>query len=143
MNCSEYIGIPWAADKAAMSGADCRGLIMLMLERELELSLDLETGISANDWIGAAGAIEAAKANGEWLKVSIADAQAFDIVLMRGSLVDGKFIENHIGMVAEPGQLIHVKIKTASVCVPFDHPSVRHKITGIYRHPAIIQALAA
>ena len=64
-----------------------------------------------------------------WTEIAAGHEQAFDAVLMR----EGRF-PRHIGIVTEPGRLLHVSAGETSMIERYREGPLKHRVVGSYRY---------
>jgi cell wall-associated NlpC family hydrolase len=129
-----YVGIPFAPAGADLAGCNCWGLVRLVLEREAGITAPGYAEYDAGDLLGAARAFRAgADLNGPFKRVAGSPA-AFDVALMHALDDRHRRIASHCGVMVSSHHLLHVTRACHSVVLPVDHPLVRSRIIGFYRH---------
>lgn len=121
-----FIGLPYADLGRTRAGVDCWGLARLVLKSQ---------GIDVPSYAGGyaspqergeiAGLIEGAKP--AWLKVE--EPRAFDLVTFRRGR-----LESHVGIVVEPGRMLHVTSGAPSRIESYRDDYWRARLTGFWRH---------
>lgn len=124
-----FVGIPYADRGRSRAGCDCYGLVWLVM-RELR---GIEMPAFADAYVTAAdSAFLARLIAGEvlaWDPVTLEQARPFDGVLMRR----GRSL-SHIGIVVEPGRLLHVDEGGESRIERYTAPPVSLCVAGFYRY---------
>lgn len=124
-----YIGLPWCDRGRGISGVDCWGLLRLVY---LELR-GIELPSYADSYVTAGDARELARLiAGEldpWDEIEPGAETIYDGVLMR----EGKF-PRHIGIVVEPGLMLHVERGGTSQVERYRSGMFAHRVVGFYRH---------
>ncbi len=124
----KYIGIPFASNGRTLSGADCYGLVRLVLKNEYGIELPE----LSDDYSDALNIKQTEKLFTENLpvltaeKISVPEEKAVVIITEHGAPA-------HIGIYAGDGFILHTGIKTGSVCQRESHPALRGRIEGYYR----------
>lgn len=126
---SLYVGLPWKEKGRSPDGFDCWGLLAFVYAQELEVDLPSyhDRYVTTADRKALAALI-----NGElgpWEEIKSGHEQAFDVVLMR----EGGD-PRHVGLVVEPGRLLHIERDCDSVIARYRAGSFRHRIVGFYRY---------
>jgi cell wall-associated NlpC family hydrolase len=131
-----YVGMAFVDGGRDRRGVDCWGLVRLVYQEQLSITLPDFAEIAAEDWRGASRAIEGATRSSDWRAVELAGARPFDVVVMRGHSNGRRpvSIVNHVGIVAPGGFVLHAEEATDAVMVPLSSPSVGFRIAGVYRH---------
>lgn len=115
-----YIGLPYRQHH-------CWGLVRKVYAEQLGVTLPAYGEISASDLIAVARQIARDSAR-DWQRVE-APAE-FDVAVLRAR--SGGV---HVGVVTQPGWMLHTEAATDAVHVPISHLSVRGRITGFWRLP--------
>lgn len=131
-----YVGIPFVDGGRGAHALDCWGLYRFFVGAETDFWFPA-FDISCLDYAAVGHEIRRQRHSPEWRRIAKGAEQRFDIVVL-WSLLELRGVwkrqEIHVGAVWAPGRLLHTEPATGSVCVPFSHPSVRDRITRIYRH---------
>ena len=119
----QYVGIPFVDLGRDRGGCDCWGLVRLVIAERTGFVLpSLDTGYgSETNVAGVVGEVDAARANGEWLKIEPGQERTLDVVEMSlPARVDGHwvFAPLHVGIVVASGWLLHIERATASAACP-------------------------
>ena len=132
---ADYVGLPFVDGGRDRAGVDCWGLVCLVFADRLGITLPGYGEISAAELLRVSRAMAEYRDAGPWRPVY--RPAAFDVVLMRGttehhgSLVG---VPCHVGVMADGQSLLHITHASSVVLVPRDHPSVRFRSLGVYRH---------
>ncbi len=132
MNFDRYVGIPWRKHGTGFGGCTCWGLLHLIYREELGIELPTysERYATAKDRSAVAALIADSK-DEEWREVGAGDERTFDAVLLRtaGALA-------HVGIVIDPGRMLHVFDGAESEVASYHGGAWRHRVAGFYRHIA-------
>lgn len=120
-----YVGLPFGEGPGQVT---CWGLVRRVYADHLAIDLPAYGEISARDLVRIARAMAAGKDDG-WCVPEL--PAPFDVCLMRGS--SGGAVVVHVGVVTEPGRVLHVEAASAAVVVPVGHFSVAGRIMGYRR----------
>ena len=135
---AQYIGIPFAADGASRAGANCWGLVHLVLKEQCGIATPTYDAISADELIAAARQFRTSAVAEPWIRVTTQPRRAFDVVLMHAmASEDGggrSRVPGHVGILIDASRLLHVWEKCDAVVMSLDHPRIRHRIVDFYRH---------
>lgn len=128
MTFDRFVGLPWRDRGRDFSGVDCWGLVRLVYACLLGIDLPSHSG----DYVTAADAQALqqliAGSMGEWTTV-IDGVRRFDGVLMtRAGVI------RHIGVVTDPGFMLHVDEGGASVIERYQSSRLSRRVAGFYRH---------
>jgi cell wall-associated NlpC family hydrolase len=130
-----YVGIPYADRGRDFAGCDCGGLLWLVFREHVGIELP---SYDERYLTGADRAAMDALISGEigdWREVERGSERRFDGVLMR----EGRSV-CHIGLVTDPGRLLHVGSGVGSSVIERygDGSMLKHRIVGFYRHKNLI-----
>ena len=131
-----YVGLPFHITGFDFRGVHCWGLICLIYERELGIVLPRYGETTSKDLLATARHVGDGIKTGPWLPV-VGHRVDFDVILMSATTLDaGRLVRvpSHIGIAVGCGAVLHVEAGIDSVCVSDNHPSIRHRILGAYRH---------
>lgn len=136
---NRYIGIEYEDYGRAAAGADCWGLVRMVLAEQ--------AGIAVPSWStryetdenpdGLVELIGEQKIAGTWRRIAPTDERPLDLVeLTQPVMAAGrwKFLPLHIGIVVIPGWLLHVERATAAVLVDYHRPPMRNSVVAFWRH---------
>ncbi len=123
-----YVGIPYSDDGLGFSECSCWGLVRLVFLTEHRIELPTYAEISAANVVAISHKMADAADLDPWLPVA-RGPRAFDVVRMR----TGRDYR-HVGIMVDDVNVLHVEKSTAAVCVPIDHPSIRFRLAGTFRH---------
>jgi len=124
-----FVGIPYLDRGRTIEGCDCYGLLRLVMAelRGVELPSFSDLYVTAADIHAIACLVEGGL--DQWDRVAAGKEQAFDGVLMRR----GRDIR-HIGVVIEPGRLLHVDRGQTSRIERYRPPApLAARVVGFYR----------
>lgn len=123
-----YVGIPYLDRGRSIAGCDCWGLVRLVTAelRGVTLPSYVERYVTAADRRAIESLIRGELA--PWAIIAAGQEQPFDAVLMR----EGR-VPRHIGLVVEPGRLLHVSEGGESQIERYRVPPLIHRIVGFYR----------
>ena len=134
----------WAIPYIGRSDMHCWGLVRDVYEQSLGIQLPTYGEVDARELQAVAERVLVGRSeSGTWREVTPfpRDERPFDVVVMRGWLPcsDGKLRRGvvHTGLVTRPGHIMHTDLGYAVVEVPLNHPTVRGKLVGCYRHVAV------
>lgn len=130
---SDYVGLPFVDRGRDRAGVDCWGLVRLVYREKLGIVLPDLADVKAMDGRHVARAIVTQIDTGLWLPVLRGTEREYDVVVMRGH-VEGIGVSRHVGIVAPYDTVLHVEHGIDAVCPRLNSPTVKDRITGIYRH---------
>lgn len=124
-----YVGMPWREKGRDASGCDCWGLLALVYREQLGVDLPSlsDAYVTTADRHALAGLI--AGELGPWRLIEPGAEARFDGVLM----TEGG-VPRHIGLVAQPGHLLHVERDASAVIESYTGWRLRRRVAGFYRH---------
>jgi hypothetical protein len=131
-----YVGLPFSDDGLTRSGLHCWGLVRLVLMEQAGLEVPSYGESSAADLLDAARHFRDGPCNDLWPK-AVEPFRPFDVVLMTAmETVNGAThrLPAHCGVMCSETEVLHIWRETHSVIMARDHPRIRHKIIGTYRH---------
>jgi len=125
-----FVGLAYA-DKGRGPAYDCWGLLWLVMRelRGVDLPSYSDQYVTADDRAALAVLIK-----GEldpWGEIAAGEEQPFDGVLMKEA-----GFPRHIGIVTQPGMVLHVQRGETSRIERYRHGPLRHRIVGFYRYRA-------
>jgi murein DD-endopeptidase len=132
---NRFIGVPYVPDGRAWEGVDCYGLVWLFFHSHFGIDLPrFDGGFAASTAAGraanAASLSSAANRSG-WKAIATPD-RVGDAVLMRvGNDVC------HVGVIIEPGSLLHSERPPGSVIQRLSDAAVAQRIVSFLRHEAL------
>lgn len=122
-----YLGVPFVANGNTLAGCGCFGLVRIVMAEQAGIILDQRGELSG----GALRELSRGRvppAPDIWQRLDeVETARKFDLVVMTGRPF-------HIGIVVASRTVLHVEADSDSVMVAIDHPSIRDRILGVYRH---------
>lgn len=126
---NDYVGLPWRERGRDRTGIDCWGLVRLVLLDQCRIDLPsyAEDYASPLEQAEVAALIEGRPA-GLVGQVSPGCEQPFDLILLR----DGG-LPSHVGIVAAPRLMLHVRRGQDSAVEPYDGALWRSRVVGFYR----------
>lgn len=123
-----FVGLLWIDQGRDLAGVDCYGLVWLAFRelRGIEIASLCDRYVTGADRRDIAGLID-----GEldrWAEIAPGHEAPFDVVLVR----DGRFV-SHVGLVTQPGMMLHVARGGTSVIERYRTGQFQHRIAGFYR----------
>lgn len=124
---SALIGIPWADKGRTRAGVDCWGLVVAAFAtRSVTLPGYEEHYTDAKERDECAALLRRAN---EWPWRQVEIEWPWDIVIFRRA-----GMESHIGVVVEPGQMLHISEGGTSCIESYRTGRWKPRIVGFYRH---------
>jgi cell wall-associated NlpC family hydrolase len=131
----DYVGLPWRFAGRDRGGIDCWGLLWLIYRDVLGIevaSYAMET-MDAPEREQIAALLTNDRQFSPWSPVEPGREREFDMaVFRRGG------IESHIGIVTEPGRMLHILHGGEVVCERFDQGRWKPKLIALHRHVSLI-----
>lgn len=123
-----FVGIPYLDKGRSVVGLDCWGLLWMVYRelRGIELPSYAESYVTGADRQAMARLI--AGEMDDWQEIPAGQEKPFDGVLMR----EGKF-PRHIGIVTQPGMLLHVEQGETSRIERYRSGILANRIVGFFR----------
>ena len=144
-----YMMIPYRDGGRDRRGADCFGLVALVIAEEAGAVLR-ELGAAWSDGLAAiAERVRAEIASGDYLRIGGPElivsplVEKLDLVQMRCVHAGGASAELHIGIATGAGTVLHTEQLTGPVHLPLDDMRVRGRVVGFWRLRALSRATAA
>ena len=129
---SKYLNIPYLADGRGWDGADCWGLVRLVLKEEKGLDLPSYGEISSEELLQIHKKIKEQVELAEvWENIPRESIQPFDICAMTAV---GKRIVCHVGIMVDNKHLLHVEKVADSVIIPLTDRTIRERISCFRRY---------
>lgn len=128
-----YIGLPYKDGGRDRKGIDCWGLVCLVHLEEAKIELPSYGWISAENLLGIARQMKKDVQMDPWRDVAAAPRRRFDVVVMR-TLAEVSRVPVHVGIMLNDKMMLHTVKPVDSHQLPLNHPSVRTRIIGYYRH---------
>lgn len=126
----EYIGIPYESCGRKREGADCWGLVRMILRERFDIEVPMYNEYTdSEDFSSSERVIKDKTESGEWDQVSFENARAGDVVVLR---VRGYPI--HVGLYLGKGRMIHILRKIKSVVEDLRTPQWKFRVIGYYRY---------
>lgn len=135
---SKYMKIPFKSHGKDFSGCDCGGLVWLVYKNELGIELpdwtDLYSGTRIENSLELCETVSTMLGeNG--IEVPFSEIRPFDVVAFN---IAGTPI--HVGVVTTKRIFMHtMQGRTRVEQVRFDNPQWRNRLTGCFRHEAMLQ----
>lgn len=122
-----YVGIPYAPRGRTRSGVDCWGLVGLVYAEQFGVRLPGGPAEYAPGDGAQVMALFEGPPRDEWVEIDT--PHAGDVVLCR---VLG--YASHVGVLCEPGAMLHAREGHAVVVERIDRGAWRHRVAGFFRH---------
>ena len=137
----QYVGIPYIDYGRDQIGADCWGLVRLILTEQCGLELP-ENAIDPNRGDLCEQVIR--HDIKDWFPIEAGHELALDPVIMSGCYGDGRNMKRaamHLGVVVVPGVLIHTTEETGgAVLLRYRERRAGHDIVAFYRHRSMFRS---
>jgi cell wall-associated NlpC family hydrolase len=130
----DFIGLPWQFAGRSRDGVDCWGLLWLIYRDVLHIeiaSYAQETmDAPERDQIAALMAGELSKT--PWTDIPLGQERAFDMAVFKRAGLD-----SHVGVVVEPGRMLHITQGTETRVEWFDQGRWKPKLIALHRHVSL------
>jgi cell wall-associated NlpC family hydrolase len=130
----DYVGLPWAFAGRSRDGVDCWGLLWLIYRDVLAVEIasyaQETTDAPEREQIAPLMAGELVKS--PWLDVQPGTQRPFDMLVFRRAGID-----SHVGVVVEPGRMLHITHGTESRVERYDKGRWKPKLLAIHRHESL------
>lgn len=126
MDVNKYVGIPFKIHGRDFDGLDCYGLVHLFYKEEFDIELPMFLGYEEKIE-SYADKIEESKPLLDVERVDKPDIGDIGLFSYRGVL-------SHVGVYVGRNRVLHILMKTHSVCIKVDHPTLRGRLEGWYRY---------
>ena len=130
-----YIGLPFREKGRDRSGLDCYGLVYLAFATEQRIAIPrLDKDYACLAEREEIAALFDAGNSDPWRPIAEGDERPFDVVLFRRGR-----ITSHIGIVVEPGRMLHIQNGIDCGIERYDVGAWRTRLVGIRRHRELIR----
>jgi cell wall-associated NlpC family hydrolase len=119
-----YLLVPFKENGRDMRGWDCFGCVRYVLKDQTGIELPMF------DFHSAAEILRQSE-KPEWIKANA--PKQFDIVCVNVPTPRG-LRPIHVGIMVDEKRVLHCESGFHTICVPFDHRTMRGDIRGFYRH---------
>lgn len=125
----KYIGLPFEDRGRSKSGCDCWGLVRLILKEEMGIEV-IDFSNSYRDTADSKTIRQLIEEEEkQWIQIAFDEATLGDAIIMRY-----REYPMHIGLVLEPGVMIHTERGKEAVIERYDRLNWINKIVGFYRY---------
>lgn len=132
----DYVGLPWQFAGRSSDGVDCWGLLWLIYREVLGVGITSyareTTDAPEREQVAALMAGELVKS--PWMDVDPGQERGFDMVIFKRAGID-----SHVGIVVEPGRMLHITHGTGSRVERFDQGRWKSKLIGARRHMDLLK----
>jgi len=127
-----YVGTPFRWGGSARDGVSCWGLVCMVLDEVFGVTLPRESDVEHVVAKTSDGELAAAfKAHAT--TVPLGEERAGDLLQMWG-VYQGRRVPLHVGIVTQPGQVLHVEQGTCAVVEDYRRsPRARWRVIGAWR----------
>ena len=127
-----YVGIRFASQGRTLAGCDCWGLVRLIYQTELGITLPEYGEISATDLVEVSKNISSGYVSEPWTAVDT--ATEFDVAVMR---FHGSRNVGHVGVMVDSEHVVHTEKGIDASVVPMNHMTIRHRLVCFRRHKEV------
>lgn len=135
---NDYMRIPFVTDGRDRRGCDCWGLVRLILREQAGIEISDYAGTSTEDVRTVNRNMASDSAQPPWqCVIEPGQERKFDVVLMSRTIRTDRGAANvpmHVGLITEPGWMIHTEKHVNTTHVRMDGPGVQRKVLSIHRH---------
>lgn len=127
----DFVGLPWLRAGRSAAGVDCWGLLWLVYCDVLSIAVAsyADETVDEPERAEIAEMIRGEEGRSCWLPVPFGQEREFDMLVFRRA-----GIESHIGIVVEPGRMLHVLQGSESRAETFIEGRWRSKLVALRRH---------
>lgn len=135
---NDFIGIPWAERGASRDGCTCWGLVRLVYAERCGLAVpdyrDVCADIANAEAVG--GVFERYRNAHPWIAVDPVTIRPFDILVFRRGVRDA-----HVGIATGlKDRMLHITSRADSCLADYSLPLWASRLSGVYRHHALLTA---
>ena len=142
---ARYVGIPFADLGRDHQGADCFGLVRLVLLDQAGIELPLHATEYGSEANARAVRLEmdATASSGSWRPIAAGEERPFDVVEMtvtaqtreRPGVYRAVIVPTHLGIVVAPGWLLHTERTTGALLGRYrEDQVVRARVVAFWRY---------
>lgn len=135
MTVTPYLGIPYVLGGRSISGADCYGLVGVVLRDAAGIGLAEVGAYDADTAEAIPRLFDQGIHSPEWVPVPLKDHRALDVIHFE--LVG---IPMHCGIIVEPGVVLHTLKSRASHTIRLESRRWARRVHGCYRHRALVDS---
>lgn len=127
----DYVGLPWQFVGRSRDGVDCWGLLWLIYRDVLgiEIASYAQDTIDAPEREQIASLMAGELVKSPWIDVATGHEREFDMAVFKRAGID-----SHVGVVVEPGRMLHITHGTESRVERFDQGRWKPKLIALHRH---------
>lgn len=132
------MAVPYKDGGRDMAGADCWGLVRLVMLERGGVLLPSYGEIAASERARVARRMTKDSDGGPWRPVDA--PQALDVVVMFADTeVGGKphRLRGHVGIMVDERHVLHTEEETGPEILPLDGRTLKHRVACIRRHEAL------
>jgi len=132
------VAVPYVDGGREMAGADCWGLVRLVMRERGGVDLPTYGEIAASERARVARRMRRDSDGGPWLPVDV--PRELDVVVMfADTKVGGKFrrLRGHVGIMLDGRHVLHTEHDTGAEIVTIDERTIKHRIACFRRHEAL------
>lgn len=131
----DYVGLPWQFAGRSSEGVDCWGLLWLIYRDVLKIdvaSYERET-LDAPEREQIATMMAGELTQLPWTDISLGHEREFDMAVFKRAGID-----SHVGVVVQPGRMLHITHDTEPRVERFDQGRWKSKLIALYRHNELL-----
>lgn len=130
----DYVGLPWQFAGRSRDGVDCWGLLWLVYRDVVDIQIasyaQETTDAPEREQIASLMVGELGKS--PWVDIHPGQEREFDMAVFKRAGID-----SHVGVVVEPGRMLHITNGTESRVERFDQGRWKSKLIAVHRHGSI------
>lgn len=136
----DYIGLPWQFAGRSRDGVDCWGLLWLVYRDVLGIAVAsyAQETMDAPEREQIATLLHHDRKISPWSDIQPGSELPFDMAVFRRAGID-----SHVGIVVEPGRMLHIAHDTESRVERFDQGRWKTRLVAIHRHSQMSDRHAA
>jgi cell wall-associated NlpC family hydrolase len=130
----DYVGLPWQFAGRSRDGVDCWGLLWLVYRDVLkvEVASYARATIDAPEREQIATLMAGELVKSPWVDVQPGQEREFDMAVFKRAGID-----SHVGIVVEPGRMLHITHGAESRVERSDQGRWKSKLIALHRHESL------
>ena len=135
---NQYVGIEFVDGGNSLAGADCWGLLEMVLTQQFKVALpayDRPTYDDGKERQKISDYIVQMAEEYPWMEITVEEARSGDVLLIRM-----RGFKTHVAVVVSRGFMLHTEMGANSTLERYDGIIWKNRIVGTYRHAEIAHA---